>query len=373
MPSLRALAEHGQSPWVDYLSRPMLRDGELGDMIDSGITGVTSNPTTFAKAITEGDAYDDRLAEQLGGETDPKQVFLALAKHDIRDACDLLRPTFDSSGGSCDGWVSLEVDPRLADDTEATVREAHELHRLIDRPNLFVKIPGTPAGLPAIEETIAAGIPVNVTLLFGLERHRAAAEAYLRGLRRLHEAGGDLTSVASVASFFVSRVDAEADRRLEALESKDGAPGGLSGTLAVANAKLAYRTYRDVFSGPEWTELAEHGARPQQCLWASTAPKDPELPDVYYVQQLIGPETVCTMPPETVRAFADHGVAVRTLGDGVEESLRTLERFAEAGINYDDLTDALERDGVDKFAASFRELFDGIDRKLDQLAERSHR
>ncbi len=361
---LKQLAEHGQSPWIDYLSRPLLRDGDLAKLVGDGILGVTSNPTIFQGAITDGDAYDEQLGEVLKSETDPKKVFLALAQVDIRDACDVLREVWDRGERTRDGWVSLEVDPNFAYDTKATSEEARRLHAMIERPNLFVKIPGTEPGLEAIEESIASGIPINVTLLFSLERHREAAEAYVRGLRRLREAGGDLSSVASVASFFVSRVDTEADRRLDEIGGHDE----LKGTLAIANAKLAYRTYKELFSGPEWDELERAGASPQRCLWASTSTKNPDYRDVLYVEELIGPDTVNTMPRETIEAFQDHGRVEDTLERDLDGARRTLEQFAAAGVDYDDVVAVLEREGVDKFAKSFRELFDGVAGKRDQLA-----
>lgn len=360
---LQLLAEHGQSPWIDYLSRPFVRDGDLAALIDQGIVGVTSNPTIFQGAIADGHAYDEQLREVLREQTDPKEVFLALAQEDIRGACDLLREVFDRGERTRDGWVSLEVDPNLAYDAHATIDEARRLHAMIDRPNLFVKIPGTEPGLGAIEESIAAGIPINVTLLFSLDRHRGAAEAYLRGLRRLQENGGDLSKVASVASFFVSRVDTEADRRLDEIGGHDE----LKGTLAIANAKLAYLTYKELFSGPEWEKLERAGASPQRCLWASTSTKNPDYRDVLYVEDLVGPETVDTMPRETIEAFQDHGQVEDTLERDLDDAKQTLERFAEVGIDYDDVVAVLEREGVDKFAKSFQELFDGVSSKRDQL------
>jgi transaldolase len=360
---LQALAEQGQSPWIDYVSRPFLHDGELAAMVRDGILGVTSNPTIFQGAIADGDAYDEQMREILQSESDPKKVFLALARDDIRDACDELRQVFDRGDATRDGWVSLEVDPNLANDAAATSEEAKRLHKLVDRPNLFVKIPGTEAGLQAIEDTIAAEIPVNVTLLFSLQRHRAAAEAYVRGLRRLRENGGDLSRVASVASFFVSRVDTEADRRLDEIGGHDD----LKGTLAIANAKLAYQTYNELFSGSDWEELEAEGASPQRCLWASTSTKNPDYRDVIYVEELIGPNTVNTMPRETVENFQDHGRVEPTLERDVDEARRTLERFAQAGIDYDDVVAVLEREGVEKFAKSFKELFDCVDSKREQL------
>ena len=361
--SLHRLSEHGQSAWVDFLSRRFVREGGLSDLISQGVVGVTSNPTIFQGAIANGDAYDDQLREVLKTELDPKEVFLALAREDVRAACDLLRPVFDRGEATRDGWVSLEVDPNLAYDAQSTIEEARRLHGMIERPNLFVKIPGTEPGLEAIEETIAAGIPVNVTLLFSLERHREAAEAYLGGLRRLRDAGGELASVASVASFFVSRVDTEADRRLEATGGYDD----LKGALAVANAKLAYQTYKELFSGPEWGELEAAGASPQRCLWASTSTKNPAYSDVMYVEELIGPETVNTMPIETIEAFVDHGRVEDTLERDLDRARQTFERFAEAGIDYDDVVAVLEREGVEKFSNSFRELVEGVAGKRDQL------
>ena len=361
--SLKALSEHGQSAWIDYLSRALVRDGDLAALADDGIVGVTSNPTIFQSAIGSGDAYDEQLREVLASETDAKEVFLALAREDIRAACDVLEPVFDRGDSTRDGWVSLEVDPNLAQDAGATIVEAQRLHEMVGRRNLFIKIPGTEAGLDAIEETIAAGIPVNVTLLFSLERHRAAASAYLRGLRRLHDGGGDLGKVASVASFFVSRVDTEADRRLEEIGGHDE----LLGTLAIANAKLAYQSYLEIFSGPDWDELKAAGASAQRCLWASTSTKNPAYRDVLYVEQLIGPETVNTMPRETIEAFMDHGQVRRTLDRDVDRARETLDRFAEAGIDYDDVVAVLEREGVEKFSDSFKKLFDEIDAKREQL------
>jgi transaldolase len=360
---LKSLLENGQSPWIDYISRPFVEEGDLKGLVDDGIVGVTSNPTIFQGAIADGTAYDEQLREVLQSENDPKEVFLALAREDIKHACDILREVFDRGDSTRDGWVSLEVDPNLAMDTASTVEEAKRIHALIEKPNLFVKIPGTEPGLQAIEDTIAAGIPVNVTLLFSLQRHREAAEAYLRGLRRLREDGGDLSTVASVASFFVSRVDTEADKRLDKLGGHDE----LKGKLAIANAKLAYQTYKELFSGSDWEELEAVGASPQRCLWASTSTKNPEYRDVLYVEELIGPNTVNTMPRETIEHFQDHGRVEPTLERDVDGAKRTLDAFAEAGIDYDDVVAVLEREGVEKFADSFKQLLDGVAGKRDQL------
>jgi transaldolase len=361
---LTRLAAHRQSVWIDYLSRRFVDDGELAALVDQGVVGVTSNPTIFQGAIAEGDAYDEQLREVLKTETDPKEVFLALAVQDIRAACDVLRPTWNRGGENArDGWVSLEVDPTLAHDTEATIAEAKRLHDLVDRPNLFIKIPATKAGLPAIEETIAAGIPVNVTLIFSLDRHREVAEAYIRGVQRHADAGGDLSTMASVASFFVSRVDTEADKRLDAIGGHDE----LKGTLAIANAKLAYVTYQELFAGAQWEALRAKGATAQRCLWASTSTKNPAYRDVLYVEELIGPDTVDTMPRETLEAFLDHGRVRDSLTEDVDGARRTLEAFAAAGIDYDDVVETLEREGVEKFAKSFEQLFADVEAKRDQM------
>src|SRR5918993_3748017 len=331
---LHQLSAAGQSVWIDFLSRTFVRDGDLAALVQDGVDGVTSNPTIFQSAIAEGDAYDEQLREVLKTETDPKEVFLAVAVEDIRAACDVLRPEWDETGENArDGWVSLEVDPNLAHDTQGTIEEAKRLHAMVDRPNLFIKIPATPEGLPAIEETIAAGIPVNVTLIFSLQRHREVAEAYIRGLQRYADAGGDLSRMASVASFFVSRVDTEADRRLDEVGGHDE----LKGTLAIANAKLAYETYQEVFAGEQWEALRAKGASAQRCLWASTSTKNPEYRDVIYVEELIGPDTVNTMPRETVEAFQDHGEVRELLTDDVDGARRTLDAFAAAGIEYEDV------------------------------------
>jgi transaldolase len=362
MTPLQQLAEQGQSVWIDYLSRRLVQDGDLEGLVRDGVVGVTSNPTIFQTAIAEGDAYDDQIKAVTATESEPKEIFLALARDDIRAACDVLRPVWDAGHGK-DGWVSFEVDPNLAGDTQATIDEAVRLHGLVEKPNVFIKIPATPEGLPAIEETIARGIPVNVTLIFSLQRHREVAEAYIRGLKRLTDGGGDASTVASVASFFVSRVDTEADRRLDEIGGYDE----LKGTLAIANAKLAYETYDEIFSGADWDALAAKGATPQRCLWASTSTKNPAYRDVLYVEELIGPETVNTMPRETIEAFQDHGKVERTLDRDLDGARRTFELFAEAGVDYDDVVATLEREGVEKFAKSFRELFADLESKRDAL------
>ena len=360
---LHELSELGQSVWIDFLSRQMLQSGKLARMMDEdAVVGVTSNPTIFQKAISEGDAYDEQLREVLAEEDDPKEVFLKLAVQDVQNACDLLRTVWDGGQGQ-DGYVSIEVDPNLAYDTQKTIDEAQRLHELVDRPNCYVKIPATKPGVPAIEEMIARGRPINVTLIFSLQRYVEVVEAYLRGLERLVESGGDPTKVASVASFFVSRVDTEADRRLD----EAGAPDDLKGKLAVANAKLAYERYKQLFAGSRWEALEAKGARTQRCLWASTSTKNPAYRDVLYVEELIGPATVDTMPEETIDAFQDHGEVALTLEADLDEAKQVFERVAEAGVDYDDVVVTLEQEGVEKFADSFRELLDGVKAKRGEL------
>jgi transaldolase len=360
---LHELAELGQAVWIDTLSREMLETGELERLMrEDAVVGVTSNPTIFEKALSTGGWYDEQLQEVLEHEDDPKEVFIALATQDIRDACDLLHPVWEHTSG-VDGRVSIEVDPALAYDRDGTFDEAIRLHELVDRPNAYVKIPGTVPGLGAIEDCIAVGRSINVTLVFSLERHEAVAEAYIRGVERLLESGGDVSQVASVASFFVSRVDTETDKRLEELGRTD-----LQGKLAVANAKLAYQNYRRIFSGERWERLASAGARPQRCLWASTSTKNPAYRDVLYVEELIGPESVNTMPLETIEAFQDHGNVAETLTQDVEEARALLGELAEAGVDYDDVVATLEREGVEKFSDSFVSLLDGIRERCQALA-----
>ena len=360
---LHELSSHGVSVWVDSLSREMLDTGELKRLIhEDAVVGVTSNPTIFEKALSTGEWYDEQLRAELERSDDTKAVFFALAVEDIKRACDVLRPVWERTNG-IDGFVSIEVDPDLAYDRDATFAQAKELNQLVDRPNVYVKIPATAPGVGAIEDSIAAGRAINVTLIFSLERHAEVAEAYIRGLERLVAAGGDPTHVLSVASFFVSRVDTEADRRLEEIGRTD-----LQGRLAVDNAKLAYQHYLEAFGGPRWEALAAAGARPQRCLWASTSTKNPAYRDVLYVEDLIGPDTVNTMPFETIDAFQDHGVVRDTLTEGVEAAHELLHELAAAGVDYDDVTDTLEREGVQKFSDSFAHLLAGIDAKRTVLA-----
>jgi transaldolase len=363
--NLHKLSALGQSVWIDYLSRQMLQSGKLARMMDEdAVVGVTSNPTIFQKAIAEGEAYDEQLKELLaGGADDPKEIFLQLSSHDIADACDLLLTVWDEGEG-LDGYVSWEVDPGLASDRDATVAEAQRLHEWIDRKNLYVKIPATEPGVAAIEEMIAVGRNINVTLIFSLERHKQVMEAYVHGLERLVESGGDPTRVHSVASFFVSRVDTETDKRLDEI---GGDAAKLKGKLGIANAKLAYQNYLEVFSGPRWQALEAKGATKQRCLWASTSTKNPEYRDVIYVEELIGAETVNTMPEETIAAFQDHGHVELTLTRDVDAAHALFADLEAAGVDYDDVTETLEREGVQKFIDSFDQLLEGIRAKRGEL------
>jgi transaldolase len=361
---LHELAARGQSVWFDTLSRDLVGSGELKRMMEEdAVTGVTSNPTIFQKALASGDAYDDDMRKLLEETDDPSKIFFSLALQDIRDACDVLRPAYDSSDG-VDGYVSMEVLPGLAYDTAATFDQARWIATEVERPNLYVKIPATKAGLPAIEDCTAHGTSINITLIFSLARYEAVVEAYLRGLERLIAGGGDPSKIASVASFFVSRVDSEADKRLEAA----GKPK-VQGKLAIANAKLAYQHYLQAFSGPRWEYLEEKGAKKQRCLWASTSAKNPAYRDVMYVEELVGPETVNTMPLETIEAFQDHGeVRGDTVLEGIDEARALLTQLADAGVDYDDVTDTLEAEGVQKFADSFDEIGKSIHAKRGTLA-----
>jgi transaldolase len=359
---LHELAARGQSIWFDTLSRDLVHSGELKRMMDEdAVTGVTSNPTIFQKALSSGNAYDEDMKKLLAETDDPEQIFFSLALQDIRDACDVLKPAYDASNG-VDGYVSMEVLPGLAYDTEGTFAQAQWISKAVERPNLYVKIPATMAGLPAIEDSIAHGTSINITLIFSLERYKAVVEAYLRGLERLVAGGGDPSKVASVASFFVSRVDTEADKRLE------GHPE-LRGKLAVANAKLAYQHFLETFKGPRWEYLEGKGATKQRCLWASTSTKNPAYSDVLYVEELIGPETVNTMPLETIEAFQDHGsVPGDTVLEGIDEARDLFVQLEKAGVSYDDIVETIEAEGVQKFADSFDQIIEEVRAKRGALA-----
>ena len=365
--AMQALLDLGQSVWLDYLRRGMLRSGELQGLIDDGLRGMTSNPTIFEHAIGGSSDYDDELLALAASPASDREVFERIAVEDVRQAADLFRPVYDASAGA-DGFVSLEVSASLARDTDGTIAEARRLWAAVDRPNLMIKVPGTKEGWPAVERLLTEGINVNITLLFSLEHYRQVAEAHLRALEARVRAGQPIARLASVASFFVSRVDTEADRRIEA---KGGALLDLRGKVAVANAQLAYAWFRELLAGARWTRLAEAGARPQRLLWASTGTKNPAYSDVLYVDSLIGPDTINTMPPATLRLFEDHGTVRATLSDDASEARDVMQRLAAGGVDLDDVTRVLEDDGIEKFAKSYDGLIGVIASKRKALAAKA--
>jgi transaldolase len=374
---LHELTALGQSVWLDYIRRGMLENGELERMIPArALRGVTSNPSIFEQAIARSDDYDEALEELAGDGLEAKRVYELLAIEDIRRAADLFRSVHEESGGA-DGFVSLEVSPELAHDTAGTLDEARRLWAEVDRPNLMIKVPGTDEGLPAIESLIAEGINVNVTLLFSLAGYERVMDAYLRGLEKRQRAGGDLRHVASVASFFISRVDTAVDARLTSRVEAAGSPQeeerlrSMLGRAAVANAKLAYERFQEIFGGERFAGLRAAGAQVQRPLWASTSTKNPSYRDVVYVEELIGPDTVNTMPLATVEAFADHGEARRTVDVGMDAVRADLAALEEAGIDLDEVTRTLQVEGVEAFATSFRSLLGSVADKLARVAGRS--
>lgn len=360
---LGELSAAGVAVWLDDLSRERLATGGLEQLrTQQHLVGVTSNPTIFAKALSSSELYTKPLRELAVRGVGVDEGARMITTYDVRWACDVLQPVYDETGG-VDGRVSIEVDPRLAYQTEATTAEAKALWWLVDRPNLFVKIPGTEAGLPAITEALASGLSINVTLIFSLERYERVMDAFMTGLERAREAGHDLSMIGSVASFFVSRVDTEVDKRLQAI----GTPAAqeLLGKAAIANAQLAYQRYQQVFSSERWRALAAAGARPQRPLWASTSVKDPAYRDTAYVEKLIAPGVVNTMPEETLQAFADHGeTRPDTITGAYQEAQRVLDELASLGIDYDDVVAVLEREGVEKFEASWLELLKSVEDQL---------
>jgi transaldolase len=366
-------ARQGQSPWLDNLRRAHVRGGGLADLVGQGIRGVTSNPTIFAKAITGEDDYDEQFADLLA-DHDVEGAYWELVATDIVEAADVLAPVHQESKG-IDGYVSVEVAPSLAHDTDRTLQAARTLHRRMDRPNVLVKIPATAEGVPAVQAAISEGISVNVTLIFSLERYEQVMEAYLSGLEAAAAAGRDLASIRSVASFFVSRVDTEVDRRLGVLaDQADGARRqrllDAQGTAAVAQARAAYRRFGQVFTGGRWSALAAKGARVQRPLWASTSTKNPAYPDLKYVDSLIGPDTVNTMPDETVAAFLDHGTVARTVDRDPGTTDAQLAELAELGVDLADVARVLEAQGVASFAASFDDLMAALSAKAGALSSR---
>jgi transaldolase len=358
MGRLRELHDAGVSIWLDTLSRGLLTSGEFQTLVDElSVTGATSNPTIFATAIRGADTYDAQVRSSLAaGETDPQALFFDLALDDVASAADVLRPAYDAAGGR-DGFVSFECAPDLADDTQATIEQALMLWGRLDRPNVMIKVPATAAGVGAIEELTARGVNVNVTLLFARSRYDQIIDAYLTGLERRVAAGEPVDTIASVASFFVSRVDAKADKELP-----EGSP--LRGRVAVANAKLAYQLYRDRFSDVRWERLAAEGARPQLPLWASTGTKNPGYSDVLYVEELIGPDVINTMPDKVLRAFGDHGRVAQTVDADLETSESVLAQLPDHDVDLDAITSALEREGVASFCDSYHQLLDCIAEKV---------
>jgi transaldolase len=358
---------YGQSPWLDNLTRVYLRDGTLSRLVADGIRGVTANPTIVAKAIEGSEAYDEQFAALIAQGRPVLDAYWDLVVDDIGDALGVLRPTFDSSAGT-DGFVSIEVAPELARDTDATIAAARHLHQRIAQPNLLVKIPATSEGVPAIQAMIAEGHSINITLIFSVARYAQVVDAYLSGLETLAEGGGDLASVHSVASFFVSRVDTEVDRRLDAIGTSDAL--ALKGQAAIAQAKLAYRLFGDRFAGERWERLAARGAQVQRPLWASTSTKNPSYPDTLYVDSLIGPDTVNTLPETTIAAFEDHGTISRTIERGVDHARAVMDTLAEVGVDMDDVGRTLEEQGVASFHQSFAHVLQALEGKARQLAPR---
>ena len=362
--NLAALSAAGVSIWLDDLSRQRLQSGNLQELIDTkGVVGVTTNPSIFQKALAEGDAYEDQLAELAERGADVDATIRTVTTDDVRNACDVLTPQWEASDG-VDGRVSIEVDPRLAHDADKTAKQAIELWKIVDRPNLFIKIPATEDGLPAVTATLAEGISVNVTLIFSVERHRAVIDAYLEGLEQAKKAGHDLSKIHSVASFFVSRVDTEIDKRLEEIGTDDAK--ALLGKAAVANARLAYAAYQEVFVGGErFTALEADGARVQRPLWASTGVKNPDYSDTLYVTELVAPNTVNTMPEKTIDAVADHGVVTGDTVTGTASAAQEVfDKLEEVGIDLTDVFLALENEGVQKFEESWTELLEETEKQL---------
>ena len=359
---LKQLSEAGVSIWLDDLSRERLETGNLAELVrNDSVVGVTTNPSIFAAALAEGERYDDQVRQLAGEGADVDRTVFALTTTDVRNACDVLKPVWEASGG-VDGRVSIEVSPDLAHDTDKTLASAQELWKGVDRENLFIKIPATTAGAPAITDTLGDGISVNVTLIFGLERYQGVMDAYLTGLEKAHESGLDLSRIHSVASFFVSRVDTEIDDRL----TKAGAADGLKGKAGVANARLAYQAYERFFSGERWERLRAAGANRQRPLWASTGVKNPDYSDTMYVTELVVENTVNTMPQKTLEAVKDHG-DIR--GDQVrphyDDAQQVMKDLAEAGVDYDDVIATLEEEGVEKFVKSWKELLETVRTTLE--------
>lgn len=361
MEKLVELQKQGQSVWFDYIRRSFTRSGALRGVIQQGVRGVTSNPSIFEKAIDDGGDYDDEIRTLAAEGKSPLEIYETLAIEDIREAADLFRPLYEETEG-VDGRVSLEVNPQLAADTQGTIAEAVRLYNAADRPNILIKIPATPEGIPAIEEVIARGISVNVTLIFSKAQYEACAQAYLSGLEKRLQASGSLSRIVSVASVFVSRVDTAVDELLGDLPKA----AELRGQIAVDNARLIYARFLELFHGERWNRLADCGARVQRPLWASTGTKNPNYPDTLYIDSLIGPDTVNTAPPDTIKAFGDHGIAAPTIGRDLDGAARRVDRLAELGVDFPAVTQKLLEDGTASFSAAFTKLLEGIERKAGQ-------
>ena len=351
--------EQGQSPWLDNLRRGWITSGELGDWVAQGVRGLTSNPSIFTNAILGSEDYDEEFSDAIGTGMGVEAAYWKLVSSDIRAALEILRPVYRESNGA-DGYVSVEVDPKLARDSARTTQAARRLHEQIDSPNLYVKIPGTVEGLLPIRTMIAEHRSINVTLIFSLQRYAEVMETYISGLE---DAKGDLSDISSVASFFVSRLDTEVDRRLEIIGTAEARE--LKGRAALASGKLAYELFQRTFSGPRWEALERRGARVQRPLWASTSTKNPDYPDTLYVDGLIGPDTVNTLPDSTMAAFEDHGTVARTIDAGVDEARAVLSALARLGVDIDDVTQQLEAEGVASFEKSFDELLEALETKVD--------
>jgi transaldolase len=357
---MRELLEQGQSVWLDYLSRGMTRSGELAALIAAGLRGMTSNPTIFEQAIGHGADYDEGIARLAGAGRSDAEIFEALAIEDVREAADRFRPVYDGTDGA-DGFVSLEVSPAIARDTAKSIAEAARLWRALDRPNVMIKIPGTREGWPAIERCLADGININITLLFSVEHYRKVAEAYLAALETRLSKGQPVGRLASVASFFVSRVDTEVDARLDRIGGPEAKE--LAGTIGIANARLAYAEFQRITASERWRRLAAKGARPQRPLWASTSTKNPAYTDVLYLEQLIGPDTINTVPPDTLAKFEDHGTVAPTLAGHEEAAHARMEELARTGVDFADVARVLENEGIEKFVRSSASVIDAIGRK----------
>jgi transaldolase len=361
---LQALSDAGVSIWLDDLSRERIETGNLAELIrDKHVVGVTTNPTIFASAIAEGERYDEQVGKLVAAGADVDKVIFELTTEDVRNGCEIMAPVYEST--KADGRVSIEVEPSLAQDTEGTIASAQQLWQAVDRPNAYIKIPATEAGLPAITAAISEGINVNVTLIFSVERYRGVMDAYLTGLEQARDAGLDLTRIFSVASFFVSRVDTEVDKRLEGIGTDDAT--ALRGQAAVANARLAYAAYQDVVSSDRWKQLAEAGANPQRPLWASTGVKNPDYPDTLYVTDLVVADTVNTMPEKTLDAFADHGEVEgdQVTGKG-DEAQAVFDQLSAVGVDLPDVFRVLEEEGVEKFEKSWQELVETVEKQMER-------